>query len=81
MAEHAHTAVHPHGDMPVQAQAATYRDVMSLFRWCALGVGDLILILTLWFCTAAGVIPAMVVGILVAALGVVALRGIKAGVH
>jgi hypothetical protein len=82
MAEHAHDlGDHQHGHMPSQEQFTTYRDVMGLFKWGALAVADLIIVMTLWFCTAAGFLPAVIVGVIVAALGVVALRGIKVGAH
>ena len=84
MAEHAQTADlgdHQHGHMPTQEQVTTYKDVMGLFKWAALAVADLIIVTTLWFCTAAGFFPAIIVGIIVAAIGAVALRGMKAGGH
>jgi hypothetical protein len=81
MAEPAQSADHRHGHMPVKAQAETYGEVMALFKWCALGVADLIIVTTLWFCTPAGFAPALIVGIIVAGLGVVALRGGKADAH
>ncbi len=81
MAEHAHSIEHHHGHMPIQAQSSTYVGVMELFKWGALGVADLIIVMTLWFCTPAGFFTALVVGLIVLALGVFGLRGVKAGAH
>jgi xanthine/uracil/vitamin C permease (AzgA family) len=79
MAEQAVT--HHHGDMPVQAQASTYHGVMDLFKWGALAVAALLVLLTLWFCTPAGFVPGLVVAAILVILGVVFLRGGKSGAH
>ena len=79
MAEQAVT--HHHGDMPVQAQASTYHGVMGLFKWGALGVAALLVLLTMCFCTKAGFVPAVVVAAIMVILGVVFLRGGKTAAH
>jgi hypothetical protein len=68
---------HHHGDMPIQAQATTYHSVMDLFKWGALGTADLLIFLTLAFCTKAGVVTALVVAVLILIVGAVALKGGK----
>jgi hypothetical protein len=79
MAENAVT--HHHGDMPVQAHVSTYSWVMGLFKWGALGVADLLVLLTLWFCTPAGFVPGLIVAAIMVILGVVFLRGGKTAAH
>ena len=79
MAEQAVTT--HHGEMPVQAQASTYHSVMGLFKWGALGVAALLVLLTLWFCTPAGFVPGFVVAVIMTILGVVFLRGGKTAAH
>ena len=74
MAEHAAPAPYHHGDMPVVEHAETYLSIMGLFKWCALGVADLLILLTLWFCTPAGFIPGAVIVAIVTVVGIVALR-------
>jgi hypothetical protein len=76
MAEHVPAPYH-HGDMPVAEHTGTYLSVMDLFKWAALGIADLLILLTLWFCTGAGFVPALVVSVIVLAIGVFALRGVK----
>jgi hypothetical protein len=80
MADQAAATYH-HGEMPVVAHTSTYMRVMGLFKWGALGVADLLLLLTLWFCTPAGLGSAVIVAILVLALGVFALRSRKTAAH
>ncbi len=67
-------ASYHHGDMPVVEHTETYVSVMGLFKWGALGVADLLILLTFWFCTPAGFMTGLVVAVLVAIVGVVALR-------
>jgi len=72
---------HHHGDMPIQAQASTYHGVMDLFKWGALGVGDLLIFLTFAFCTKAGFFPAIIIAIVLLVVGVVVLKAGKAAAH
>ena len=81
MAEHAHAASHNHGQMPIEEHAATYRGVMSLFKWCSLGTADLLILLIMWFCTPAGFVPAFVVAALILAAGVFYLTMRKPASH
>src|SRR5579875_4079466 len=49
MAEHAaSSAEYHHGDMPIVEHAETYSGVMGMFKWGALAVADLLILLTLW---------------------------------
>jgi predicted membrane channel-forming protein YqfA (hemolysin III family) len=70
MAEHADSVTHQHGQMPIRDHAMTYTGVMGLFKWGALGVADLLIFLTFWFCTPAGFFAALVVS------GIVLLAGV-----
>lgn len=81
MAEQANAVAHHHGDMPIQAQASTYKSVMELFKWGALGTADLMILLVMWFCTPAGFLPAIIVAIIVLALGIFGLRTSKTAAH
>jgi len=72
---------HHHGDMPIQAQAHTYHEVMDLFKWGALGTADLLIFLTMAFCTKAGIVTGLVVAVLVLIVGVVGLKGGKTAAH
>jgi hypothetical protein len=64
-----------HGEMDVHEQEATYSRVMSMTKWGALTVGDAVLFLTLWFCTGAGFLGAVMTAVVVAVLGGFFLRG------
>jgi hypothetical protein len=74
-------AAYDRGDMPIKAHAETYRSIMGLFKWCALGIAALLILLTMWFCTSAGFFPGLVVALIVVVAGVVGLRGRKAPAH
>ena len=77
MAENANVANYHHGDMPINEHAQTYHGVMGLFKWGALGVADLMILLIMWFCTPAGFFPALIVAVIILVAGVVGLRGSK----
>ena len=47
--------------MPVAEHTATYLGVMDLFKWAALGVADLLILLVLAFCTGMSLFPALVI--------------------
>ncbi len=68
------------GEMDIHAQAATYELVMRMIKWGSLAVAVLVLFPTLWFCTGTGFVGAFVTSVVVAGVGVVALRD-KGGAH
>jgi len=63
------------GDMEISEQVSTYHAVMSASKWGSLAIGDAVLFLTLWFCTGAGFLGALITAVVVAVLGVFFLRG------
>jgi hypothetical protein len=63
------------GEMDIHEQAATYNFVMGLTKWGSLTIAVAVLFLTLWFCTGAGFLGALVTAVVVAAIGVLLLRG------
>jgi hypothetical protein len=81
MAENADIATHHHGQMPIDDHAGTYTNVMGLFKWGALGVADLLVLLTFWFCTPAGFFPALVISAIILGLGLVFLGRKKSPGH
>jgi hypothetical protein len=63
------------GEMDISAQESTYDLVMTLTKWGSLAIATSVLFLTLWFCTPAGFLGALVTGVVVAVLGSFLLRG------
>jgi hypothetical protein len=57
------------GDMDIREQRSTYEFFMGLTKWGSLVIGVLVLFLTLWFCTGAGMGGALVTSIIVAVAG------------
>ena len=62
------------GEMDIHAQQATFHSVMVASKWATLAVVAGVAFLTLWFCTAAGFGSALLVAIIIVALGVFFLR-------
>jgi hypothetical protein len=65
------------GAMDIAEQTATFELVMGITKWGSLIVASVLLMLTLWFCTAAGFLGAAFTAIVVLAAGVFLLRGKK----
>lgn len=63
-----------HGDMDIREQRSTWDFFMGLTKWGSLAVAALVLFLTIAFCTQMGVGAAVVVSIIVLALGAWVLR-------
>ena len=63
-----------HGEMDIHEQQATFRLVMGITKWGCLLLAAGTLFLTLWFCTQAGFLSALVSGAVVLVLGILLLR-------
>jgi hypothetical protein len=72
MAEQAHEF--HHGDQDISAQVATFRSVMGATKWSCLAVAVGVLFFTLWFCTTAGFLTALISAIVLTVVGIVALH-------
>lgn len=60
---------HLNQDPEVVAHERTYKAFNVLLRWSMVLLGDLILSLSIWFATPGGFLSALVVGVVVFALG------------
>ena len=63
------------GEMDIHEQAKTYALVMGMTKWGSLAIASSVLFATLWFCTGAGFLGALVTAIVVVIAGVIFLRG------
>jgi len=63
-----------HGEMDIHAQQATFQAVMTATKWSSLAVVVGVLFFTLWFCTDAGFLTALVSAIVLMGVGIVGLR-------
>ena len=63
-----------HGDMDIREQRSTYDFFMGLTKWGSLAVAVLVLFLTIAFCTPLGVGAAVVISVILLALGGWGLR-------
>ena len=72
-----HASEYHHGQMDITEQVATFRDAMTVTKWSCLIVAVGVLFFTLLFCTAAGFLGALVPAVIIAAVGVFALRSRK----
>ena len=73
MAEPAASDYH-HGEMDIHEQAATFHSVMVASKWSIVALAAGIAFLTLWFCTGAGFFNALVVAVVITAVGIFFLR-------
>jgi hypothetical protein len=78
---HGHADHYTPGEMPIADQQATFTGVMGLFKWGSLAIAVSLILLTMWFCTPAGFLPALVVSLIVLILGVVFLRAKPQAAH
>ena len=65
---------HTRGEMDIAEQVSTFELFNNMTKWGSLFIGALVLFLSLWFCTGAGLMGAAVTGVVVIALGVFLLR-------
>ena len=69
------------GEMDIHAQQSTFHLVMLGTKWGSLSVAVGVLFLTLWFCTAAGFLTALVSAVVLLVIGVIGLRERKGAGH
>lgn len=69
-----HAAAYAPGDMPIDEQKSTFTGVMGMFKWGSLIVAAGLTMLTIAFCTPAGILPGIVVAAIMLVLGVMFLR-------
>jgi hypothetical protein len=62
------------GDQDIHAQQETFHAVMVASKWSIVALAAGIAFLTLWFCTGAGFFNALITGIIITVVGIVALR-------
>jgi hypothetical protein len=77
---HDHGEYH-HGDQNPATQIADFRLFTAFTKWASLHAAVLILFLTLWFCTSAGFLGALVSAIIVLAIGIAVFRSKPQQVH
>ena len=70
-----------HGEMDIHAQQQTFVSVMTVSKWASLAIAVGVLFLTLWFCTAAGFLTALISAVALLAVGIFALRERAAPAH
>ena len=63
-----------HGEQDIHAQQATFRAVLTGTKWASLAIAATVLFLTLWFCTNAGFLTALISAAVLAAVGIFFLR-------
>ena len=62
-----------HGEMPVDEHDRTFHGFIKLTKWGSLYLAALLLLLTLWFCTAAGFVAGVFCAAVVIVLGTLVL--------
>jgi Bacterial aa3 type cytochrome c oxidase subunit IV len=62
------------GDQDIHAQQETFHSVMVATKWSIVALAAGIAFLTLWFCTGAGFLNALITAVVITVVGIVALR-------
>ena len=62
------------GDQDIHAQQSTFHSVMVATKWSIVALAAGIAFLTLWFCTGAGFLNALITAVIITVVGIVALR-------
>jgi hypothetical protein len=65
---------HTRGKMDIAEQVSTFALFNNMTKWGSLYIGSLLMLLTLWFCTAAGFMGAAAAAVVMIALGTLLLR-------
>jgi hypothetical protein len=71
MAEHASDYVH--GEMPADEHERTFHGFIKLTKWGSLYLAATLLMITLWFCTAAGFVAGVICAAVLIGLGTLVL--------
>ena len=62
------------GDQDIHEQQTTFHSVLVATKWSIVALAAGIVFLTLWFCTAAGFLNALITAAIIVAVGILALR-------
>jgi hypothetical protein len=68
-----HGADYTHGEMEIQEHEKTFSGFLKMTKWGSLYMAALLLLLTLWFCTPAGFLGAVVSAAVVLIVGTLVL--------
>lgn len=69
------------GEMDIHEQVSTYEGFLSLSKWLSLVMAGALAFLVLMFCTKAGFLGSAITGIVVLAVGFLALRSKPSAGH
>jgi hypothetical protein len=73
MAEHHAPSDYTRGEMIIEEHESTFSGFIKLSKWGSLYIAALVLLLTIWFCTAGGFIAALISAVVVVVLGTLVL--------
>ena len=79
MAEHA--SDYTRGDMDIEAHKASFHAFVLMSKWGSLTIASGLLFFTMWFCTSAGFLAALVSAVVVAVVGTLILREKPGAAH
>jgi hypothetical protein len=68
-----HSGDYTRGEMIIEEHEKTYAGFLKMTKWGSLYLAALLLMLTLWFCTPAGFIGALVAAVVVLVIGTLVL--------
>ena len=62
------------GEMKIDAQASTFHGFIGLIKWSSLAIATAVLFLSVWLCAHANFFQALIVAVIVMAIGIVLLK-------
>ena len=68
-----HGGDYTRGEMIIEEHEKTYEGFLKMTKWGSLYIAALLVLLTLWFCTPAGFLGALIAAVVVAVLGTLVL--------
>lgn len=68
-----HSGDYTRGEMEIQEQESTFSGFLKMTKWGSLYMAALLVLLTLWFCTPAGFLGALVSAVVLVVLGTLVL--------
>ena len=68
-----HGGDYTRGDMTIEEHEKTYSGFLKMTKWGSLYLAAILLLLTLWFCTPAGFLGAIITAVVVLVVGTLVL--------
>jgi hypothetical protein len=69
------------GEMEITEHVESFHGFLGLMKWCGLAIVTAVLFLATWLCAHAGFLQALILAVIVLAIGITVLRSKPAAAH